>query len=195
MPDLIQPNFPVTEKPQLSPNPKSVHEIKDGGRGTPEIVMTEPKEQIEPHACDCTPFDPSQLEAKIASLKCYQVTGDPDDLTADDLKEIVESDCDCVAFVADEKLIGQVTLKYKTGSNYFANILLDQGGAGLGYKTIVYEYASGVFSKKEVNTMGNIAYLTSEPTSANTNGLLQIVVLPQEPANYYNGFLYFVTEE
>ena len=62
MPELNpSPNFPVTEKPHLSPNPKLTHEIKDGGRGTPEIVMTEPKEQA--------PYDPREavgaLQAEI----------------------------------------------------------------------------------------------------------------------------------
>ena len=195
MPELNpSPNFPVTEKPQLSPNPKQTHEIKDGGRGTPTIVMTEPKEQVETRPCDCTPFDPSHLEEQIASLKCYEITGDEDDLTIDDLKAIVEGDCDCVAFKTDERLIGQVTYKYKTGSNYFANILLDTGGAGLAYKTLIYEYAGVSLVKKVVNAMGNIAYLSSAPNADNTNGLLQMVVLDEEPATYFDGFLYFVTE-
>lgn len=71
MPDLIQPNFPVTEKPHLSPNPKLTHEIKDGGRGTPEIVMTEPKEQA--------PYDPS---AAVEALQA-EINGVADDLATE----------------------------------------------------------------------------------------------------------------
>lgn len=46
MPELNpSPKFPVTEKPRLSPNPKSTLEYKDGGRGTPVIVNTDPAYQ------------------------------------------------------------------------------------------------------------------------------------------------------
>lgn len=78
MPDLIQPNFPVTEKPHLSPNPKLVNEIKDGGRGTPEIVMTEPKVQA--------PYDPREaveaLQAEISALDT-EIDGVADDLATE----------------------------------------------------------------------------------------------------------------
>ena len=78
MPDLIQPNFPVTEKPHLSPNPKLTHEIKDGGRGTPEIVMTESKEQV--------PYDPraavEALQAEISALDT-EIDGVADDLATE----------------------------------------------------------------------------------------------------------------
>lgn len=46
MPELNpSPKFPITEKPRLSPNPKSTLEYKDGGRGTPVIVNTDPAYQ------------------------------------------------------------------------------------------------------------------------------------------------------
>jgi len=45
MPDINTPNYPVTESPRLSPNPKLTTSYEDGGRGTPTIVVTEAKEQ------------------------------------------------------------------------------------------------------------------------------------------------------
>jgi len=45
MPDINTPNYPVTESPKLSPNPKLTTSYEDGGRGTPTIVVTEAKEQ------------------------------------------------------------------------------------------------------------------------------------------------------
>lgn len=46
MPELNpSPKFPIAEKPHLSPNPKFEDSIVDGGRGTPVVVGTEPKEQ------------------------------------------------------------------------------------------------------------------------------------------------------
>jgi len=47
MPDINTPNYPVTESPKLSPNPKLTTSYEDGGRGTPTIVVTEAKEQVD----------------------------------------------------------------------------------------------------------------------------------------------------
>lgn len=64
MPELTpSPKFPISEKPHLSPNPKLEDSIVDGGRGTPVVVGTEPKEQAEQGG---STFDPSYLEAEIA---------------------------------------------------------------------------------------------------------------------------------
>ena len=43
------------------------------------------------------------------------------------------------------------------------------------------------------NQLG-VPYLTTAPTSANTNGKLIFVVLNSEPATYYNGYYYIITE-
>ena len=61
MPELEQPNFPTGVKPHLSPNPKLTHEIVDGGRETPVIVVTEPKEQV----------DLTEESAEIEALRGY----------------------------------------------------------------------------------------------------------------------------
>lgn len=39
----------------------------------------------------------------------------------------------------------------------------------------------------------SVSYLTTAPTSANTSGRLQFVVLSAEPANKYDGYLYIIT--
>ena len=63
MPELETPNLPIGVKPELSPNPALTFTKKDGGRGTPVITTTEPKEQAETGGSS---FDPSYLEAEIA---------------------------------------------------------------------------------------------------------------------------------
>ena len=42
---------------------------------------------------------------------------------------------------------------------------------------------------------GNLGYLTTAPTADNTSGGLQIVVLSEEPATKYNGYLYIITAQ
>ena len=61
MPELEQPNFPTGVKPHLSPNPKLTHELVDGGRETPVIVVTEPKQQV----------DLTEESAEIEALRGY----------------------------------------------------------------------------------------------------------------------------
>ena len=62
MPELNpSPKFPITEKPRLSPNPKSTLEFKDGGRGTPVIVNNPPRVAI----------DPTEESAEIEALRAY----------------------------------------------------------------------------------------------------------------------------
>lgn len=73
MPELNpSPKFPITEKPRLSPNPKSTLEYKDGGRGTPVIVNTPPQPSI----------DPTEESAEIENLQ-NQINGKQDKLTFD----------------------------------------------------------------------------------------------------------------
>lgn len=193
MPELTpSPKFPITEKPHLSPNPKFEDSIVDGGRGTPVIVGTEPKEQAEQGV---STFDPTNLENQIRDLRAYRVTGDESDLTASDVKAIVDGQCDAVWFVADETTVGLITRKYKTGNNYFLTVLIDQTGVGLKYETVAYELIGDTLSLNKTLVQGNIQYLNTAPTQANTNGLLQIVVLDAEPANYYDGYYYIIKEE
>lgn len=73
MPELNpSPKFPITEKPRLSPNPKSSLTLEDGGRGTPVIVNTPPKHSI----------DPTEESAEIENLQ-NQINGKQDKLTFD----------------------------------------------------------------------------------------------------------------
>ena len=76
MPELNpSPKFPITEKPRLSPNPKSSFSLEDGGRGTPVIANTEPKYQGN--------YDTDQ-DARISVLegKMAQAESDIDALEA-----------------------------------------------------------------------------------------------------------------
>lgn len=41
---------------------------------------------------------------------------------------------------------------------------------------------------------GDISYITAAPTGPNTSGSLKVVVLPSEPSNRYDGYLYIITE-
>lgn len=62
MPELNpSPKIPTTDSPYLSPNPKIEEGKLDGGRGTPVIVETAPKEQI----------DPTEESAEIDALRTY----------------------------------------------------------------------------------------------------------------------------
>ena len=45
-----------------------------------------------------------------------------------------------------------------------------------------------------VPTPNEIQYLTTAPSADNTSGNLKIVVLSAEPATYYNGYIYYITE-
>ena len=192
MPELNpSPKFPITEKPRLSPNPKSTLEYKDGGRGTPVIVNTDPAYQQE--AQGGATFDPSSLIAEINSLKAYVINGDEEDVTAQDVINIVHLNCDAVKFGGEESVIGLVTYKYDNG-NYFVSVLLDKTSVGLGYETIAFEVVGGVLSYTKNSLTGNLEYLTIAPRDPNTNGKMKLVVLDEEPASYQTGFLYFITE-
>lgn len=39
----------------------------------------------------------------------------------------------------------------------------------------------------------NLAYITTAPSSANTTGMLKVVVLSSEPTTKYDGYLYIIT--
>ena len=148
MPELNpSPKFPITEKPRLSPNPKSTFELQDGGRGTPVIVVTEPKTQGN--------YDTDQ-DARISALegKMAQAESDIDALEAQ-------------TFVASfDGKNGAITTDGTLETN----------------------------SSKVVGLTGQLPYLTSAPTDPNTAGLVKLVVLDEEPDDYKQGFLYFITE-
>ena len=42
---------------------------------------------------------------------------------------------------------------------------------------------------------GSVPYITTAPTEPNTDGGLIFVVLSEEPATYYDGYYYIITEE
>ena len=44
-------------------------------------------------------------------------------------------------------------------------------------------------------TASSVDYLTEPPTSANTDGGLKFVVLLEEPANKYDGYIYFILSD
>lgn len=52
----------------------------------------------------------------------------------------------------------------------------------------------GVDSSGHLAYTNGLPYITTAPSSANTNGNLIIVVLTSEPATYYNGYLYYIVE-
>ena len=49
-------------------------------------------------------------------------------------------------------------------------------------------------SSKVVGLTGQLPYLTTAPSADNTSGFLKIVVLDAEPATYYDGYYYIITE-
>ncbi len=44
-------------------------------------------------------------------------------------------------------------------------------------------------------TIGDVSFTTTAPSSANTNGKLKFVVLTDEPATKYDGYVYIITGE
>ena len=65
--------------------------------------------------------------------------------------------------------------------------LIEEGGGSKTFKTIDGESIEGE---------GNIittTYLTTAPTEANTSGKIIFVVLSEEPATKYDGYLYIIT--
>lgn len=144
MPELEQPNFPTGVKPHLSPNPKLTHELVDGGRETPVIVVTEPKKQV----------DLTEESAEIEALREY----------------------------VDGELAKKENLSNKSTSI----------GANPGNTKYPTELAVKNFVDAFVPA--GVEYLTTAPTSANV-GSLKFVVLTAEPATYYDGYYYIITEE
>ena len=54
---------------------------------------------------------------------------------------------------------------------------------------------STVYAKAaNIGTTQGLNYLTTAPSSANTDGTLKLVVLSSEPATYYSGYYYIITE-
>jgi len=94
-------------------------------------------------------------------------------------------------------------------SMYF-NITIDKttkeavyntGSTDVLYDQIMTDYASSdmgklisIGSNGHGQVTNNLPILTTAPTSANTEGGVIIVVLDQEPATYYNGYLYLIQE-
>lgn len=199
MPTLNQPNFPVTEKPQLSPNPNLSHSLKDGGRETPEIVMTEPKVQApyDPRAAvEALQAEVSALDTEIDALKPYAISGDEDDVTKDDVIAIVEGDYGIIDFNGGG--YGLVTHKLKTsstltGTRYTLCVLIDPIGNGLDYTTIKYSVAHNALSTpSKIKAQANIAYTTEAPEADNENGHLIFVVLDEDPAQFFDGYYYVI---
>ena len=86
--------------------------------------------------------------------------------------------------VAINKLIGQqVTPSYALDVNGTANA------------TTLYENGVRVATTSDIpSSTKGITYLTTAPSSANTDGGLIIVVLSSEPATKYAGYIYLITE-
>lgn len=146
MPEKEQPNFPIGEKPYLSPNPNDPgFQPKDGGRETPAIVGTAPKKQ--------------------------------EDLDTDQSQAI-------------NSLGGRVsTLETKTAAlEAKKSVTSIDGKDGL----VTTDATLSINESKVLGLTGELPYLTTAPTEANTGGI-RIVVLSAEPATYYDGYLYFIT--
>ena len=146
MPKLPQPNYPQGEYPYLSPNPNSHEIVVDGGRGTPVIVNTEPKFQID------TTEESEEIAVKVGELKTY----------------------------TDTELAKKENLANKVNEIN-------------GNSTTEYPSEKAVKEYVDTHKPEAISYLTTAPTSANTNGL-KFVVLDSEPATYYDGYYYIITE-
>ena len=160
MPEKEQPNFPIGEKPYLSPNPKDPgFQPKDGGRGTPSIVGTEPKEQIDPTEestyINFIADKVSALEGKVTALETKQalaepvvIEGDYEAATATLVAKAIERTANTLVLRADEDLIGLIVFKQISGNGTrFLNVLYDASGDGTGYVTVKYQVsAQGVLS-------------------------------------------------
>ena len=72
------------------------------------------------------------------------------------------------------------------------NIMLNEGSHAYPYQ----EYKGAIVREKELNNYlpigGGIPYITTAPTSANTDGGLKVVVLSEEPATKYDGYIYII---
>jgi len=62
---------------------------------------------------------------------------------------------------------------------------------GVDGTTIQEEWSSTDYAQLSIT--GKLPYLTTAPTSANTTGTVEIVVLSSEPAQRYSGYLYIIT--
>ena len=67
------------------------------------------------------------------------------------------------------------------------DIILENSGAT--YKTV-----SDIIDRTIENT-DEIKYRDTAPTEDNNSGNLKVVVLSYEPSTYYNGYIYYITEE
>ena len=181
MPKLPQPNYPQGEYPYLSPNPNAHESLEDGGRGTPVIVNTPPKIQQEGG------IDPSILDeyAKKSDLPQGEISIDFNG-TATSTTEALQ-----------RVVVGTKTYTVSSG---MSNPMTTAGdlivGASNGTPSRLGVGSAGKLLASTGSALAytdSLPYLTTAPSAANADGL-KIVVLDEEPATYYDGYYYIITE-
>ena len=66
----------------------------------------------------------------------------------------------------------------------------------MGQKKIVgdFDIVGNITQNGSPLVISGITYLTTAPSADNTDGDLKFVILDHEPATYYNGYYYIITE-
>lgn len=116
-----------------------------------------------------------EISTIVNSLATVATSGDYSDLTnTPDLSNYVPTS----RTINSKALTSDITLD-ATDIEYSAN-------------TTVGQMLYNLSTDKQDKTAG-ISYLTTAPSSANTDGGLKFVVLSSEPATKYSGYIYFIT--
>lgn len=221
MPELEQPKFPTTEKPHLSPNPHDLKtEYEDAGRGTPVIENTEPKAQADAQQA----VEIALKNVYEAIDEVYELIGEATEIVTITEVGVQSDAMDAKikaakALYYDRKVYTKLTQGANTISfrafnqeedkdyNYqltytisskslmlltpgYSRVTTVGGRAGVITTDASFEVTDGHVAK----LTGQLPYLTVAPVADNTSGFLKIVVLDAEPATYYNGYYYIITE-
>lgn len=158
------PKFPEGEYPELSPNPKFENGLVDKTSEQPNgSEQTNP--QVKPTVLNgvvhingklyingvlVSPEGATDLNAIQQAIddgvldlrSVYTVEGDYQDITAAQVKAIVDGHYTFVKFLGDEEIFGIVCFKQVGGTGvYFLNVLCDIGGNGV-YTLIQYQVST-----------------------------------------------------
>lgn len=99
-----------------------------------------------------------------------------------------------------------INQNYSTDFNFFSNLINGVGdivinsSLGLPYKVVYYSISTqnpgnSMIVLEALDTSYQINYAATAPSAANSSpDALQVIVLSSEPATYYNGFIYYITE-
>lgn len=153
------PKFPEGKYPELSPNPNFSDGLVNKTDEKPNTqIITQPKVQEK---SNLTVDDVIELIKKYGGgdkvKLIYPIVGTYEDLSANDIKAIVDGDYICVKITADESTFAYVSEKYVGGTGvYFLNIYIDKGSNG-----------SLTLVKYQVDTDNQVSY-TEVPINGNT---------------------------